>query len=146
VGGRRTLYVLVRRTMPVTLLNVFDAPVMETNCTRRVVSTTANQALALLNSNFAASQGGHFAKRLLREVPDAAATPVTPAIAARAYELAFGRLPTPVENAATLDFLRNQIVRYSALPATPDGKRSVERAYADLGQALLSANEFVYLD
>src|SRR5205823_12246816 len=69
--GRRSIYLLVRRSMPVTLLNTFDMPVMETNCTRRTVSTTATQALALMNSSFLASQSAHFAKRILKQRPPA---------------------------------------------------------------------------
>ena len=67
-GGRRSLYLQVRRSRPVTFLNTFDAPVIEINCTRRVVSTTATQALALLNSNFVDTQARHFAERIVKEV------------------------------------------------------------------------------
>src|SRR5258708_31552585 len=67
--GRRSLYLLVRRSLPVTLLNVFDAPIMETNCTRRTTSTTSAQALALMNSSFIHSQAQRFAQRLFKEQP-----------------------------------------------------------------------------
>src|SRR5947207_1316924 len=46
-GRRRSLYLQVRRSQPLTLLQVFDQPVMETNCTRRGSSTVASQALTL---------------------------------------------------------------------------------------------------
>ena len=60
-----------------------------------------------------------------------------------AYRLAYGRLPTQKEQAATLAFLQNQTARYVA-----SGKsRSVadEQALADLCLVLLSSNEFVYV-
>ena len=50
-GHRRSIYMKVRRSQPLTLLQSFDQPVMETNCTRRGVSTIASQALNLLNSD-----------------------------------------------------------------------------------------------
>src|SRR5205823_4213827 len=77
-GGRRSIYLLVRRSLPVTLLNSFDAPVMETNCTRRTTSTTATQALALMNGTFIRAEAAHFAERLLKEQPPAGG-PAAPA-------------------------------------------------------------------
>lgn len=48
--SRRSLYVKVRRSQPVAMLQAFDAPVMETNCELRPVSTVATQSLMLMNS------------------------------------------------------------------------------------------------
>lgn len=47
---RRSLYVKVRRSQPVAMLQAFDAPVMEVNCERRPVSTVATQSLMMMNS------------------------------------------------------------------------------------------------
>ena len=68
-GRRRSVYVQVRRSQPVTLLHLFDQPRIETNCTRRGVSTVASQALTLLNSDTLTRQAGAFADRLLKESP-----------------------------------------------------------------------------
>ena len=57
-GLRRSIYLKVRRSQPLTLLQSFDQPVMETNCTRRGVSTVASQALNLLNSDTLTKHGG----------------------------------------------------------------------------------------
>ena len=38
---RRSVYIEVRRSRPLALLRTFDLPVMETNCDRRVASTSA---------------------------------------------------------------------------------------------------------
>jgi hypothetical protein len=140
-GGRRSVYLLARRSLPVTFLNAFDAPIIETNCTRRMVSTTATQALALMNSSFLQSQGGHFARRLLREAP--AAGPDT--VLDRAFALAFSRPPTAAERASALAFLADQARRYAAAPS-PSPEAAREKALADFCQALLSADEFVYVD
>ncbi len=64
---RRSLYIRQRRTQPVAMLQTFDAPVMETNCEYRPVSTVATQSLMLLNGEFTVEQAGHLADRILRE-------------------------------------------------------------------------------
>ncbi|MGV3720277.1 MAG: DUF1553 domain-containing protein, partial [Actinomycetota bacterium] len=135
--GRRSLYVLVRRSQPVHLLDAFDAPIIETNCTRRSQSTTATQALALMNSTFVTAQGKHFADRVLAEKADGDGARID-----AAYRLALSRSPSPVERARMLDFLRAQRLHYTG----EVGAAVEKRAWADLCQTLLSANEFVYLD
>ncbi|MEY3457378.1 MAG: hypothetical protein RL215_535, partial [Planctomycetota bacterium] len=52
-SGRRSLYIQVRRSQPLAMLNTFDAPVMETNCTARALTNSAPQSLLLMNSRFA---------------------------------------------------------------------------------------------
>ena len=151
-GGRRSVYLLVRRSKPVTLLNIFDAPVMETNCTRRTTSTTATQALALLNSGFLAAQSRHFALRVLKEtvVEPVANSPVpsenqiSQARVEWAYRLALSRRPKPQEQAASQAFLRDQTALY--LKTGKPVAAAEEQATADFCLALLSANEFVYID
>ncbi len=141
-GGRRSVYLTVRRTQPVTFLNVFDAPVMETNCPRRVVSTTASQALTLMNGSFLASQGAAFARRVL---PPAACGGADAAAAVeRAFALAFGRPPAGIERTEAAQFLRDQEARHAAGGRPPDQARLA--AWSDFCRALLSSNEFVYVD
>ena len=65
--NRRSLYVKVRRSQPVAMLQAFDAPVMETNCERRAVSTVATQSLMLMNSAFVLQQAKLLAERARRE-------------------------------------------------------------------------------
>jgi hypothetical protein len=138
--GRRSIYQIVRRSAPQSFLNAFDAPIMEINCTRRTVSTTATQALALMNSEFVEAQSRHFAKRVLRQ---AASEKMTEAGAIEfAFRLALARKPTLSESAMLSRFLQAQIERYGKLPA----EEQRLRAYADLCQSLLSTNEFVYID
>lgn len=70
---RRSLYIRVRRTQPLAMLQTFDAPVMEINCESRPVSTVATQSLMLLNGEFTVEQAGHLADRALRESGQVAA-------------------------------------------------------------------------
>jgi hypothetical protein len=136
-GRRRSVYLQVRRSQPLTFLQVFDQPVMETNCTRRSRSTVASQALTLLNSDFMVRQAEEFAGRVKREAPN---DPV-----GYALRLAFQRPATARERKTLAGFLTAQSERY-----LKQGKRSGERAYqkalADLCHILLSANEFAYAD
>src|SRR6185369_11760770 len=50
--------------VPVSFLASFDAPLIETNCTRRGSSIAATQALVLLNGSFAREEAAQFALRL----------------------------------------------------------------------------------
>ncbi len=135
-GRRRSIYLQVRRSQPLTFLQTFDQPVMETNCTRRGQSTVASQALAQLNSDFLEGQAVAFADRVLREHP---ADP-----AGYALLVAFGRPATEPERARLAAFLDTQTQAYGAAAAQqPDARR---KALADLCHILLSANEFLYVD
>ena len=74
------------RSQPDPTFGAFDCPDGGLVAPRRNVSTTALQALNLLNSRFVLDQSGRFADRLAREAgPDPAAQ------ADRAFRLAFGR-------------------------------------------------------
>src|SRR5205085_3496825 len=109
-----------------TFLNTFDAPIMETNCTRRIVSTTPTQALAQMNGSFIASQATRFAHRLLSEGVSSSTR------IHLAYRLAFCRPPTREEMDSSIQFLSEQAKRY---------KTDEAKALTDFCQALLSANE-----
>ncbi|MCH5375974.1 MAG: DUF1549 and DUF1553 domain-containing protein, partial [Planctomycetes bacterium] len=62
---RRSLYIKVRRSQPVAMLQTFDAPVMEINCERRPVSTVATQSLMLMNGEFTLDQAAKLAERAI---------------------------------------------------------------------------------
>jgi len=126
-------------------LQIFDQPVIETNCTRRESSTVASQALTLLNSDFMVKQAEVFAARVLKEN---AARP-----AAYAVLLVFGRPATETELGRLNAFLESQSERHLKA-ITGDNSKAAEaqatgarrRALADLCHMLLSANEFAYVD
>jgi Protein of unknown function (DUF1553)/Protein of unknown function (DUF1549)/Planctomycete cytochrome C len=142
--GRRSIYQLARRSALPTFLEVFDAPIMETNCTRRPVSISASQALALMNSEFVGAQAEHFARRVLAEVPSATAqsVPAGPKTIAHAVRLAFSREPSAHEMDLMLSFVSKQAARYPKL----SGQELALQVTADLCLTLFSANEFIYVD
>jgi mono/diheme cytochrome c family protein len=145
-GGRRSVYLQVRRSQPLTLLQVFDQPVMETNCTGRATSTVSSQALTLMNSEFLIRQAESLATRALREDPRHPA--------ARAFRLALARPPTDHELSRLKSFLDAQETRHARVldaaegaGTAPEARRlAYSRALNDLCHMLLCANEFVYVD
>jgi hypothetical protein len=160
---RRSVYIEVRRSRPLALLRTFDLPVMETNCDRRIASTSAPQALMMMNSEFALTQANRFAKRLQR---DAGADRRRQVI--RAFEIAFARPATEAEIEESVEFIEHQADEIKTQPAAtappkaaPKGRGSRRRNRAssrptaadpalqpltDFCQALISSNEFLYSD
>jgi hypothetical protein len=130
---RRSIYSQVLRSNPLTLLQLFDTPVMETNCVRRGRSTVSTQALTLLNSETLVNLASEFATRA--QSADGAAG-VTQAI-----WLAYSRPPEAGELAELMAFLETQ------RSGTPAGGAAESLAgWVDLCHMLLAANEFVYVD
>ncbi len=82
---RRSLYIQVRRSLPLAVLDTFDAPAMEPNCEVRTASTVAPQALMLMNSNFTIGLARHFATRIKKEAGEVPAQQVR-----HAWSLAWG--------------------------------------------------------
>jgi hypothetical protein len=150
---RRGVYIQVRRSRPLAMLHAFDAPVMEVNCERRQSSTVATQSLMLMNSQFMLDQAARFAQRLQKEASDDRARQVT-----LAWQLAFSRSPTELELNDALGFLTIQIDHLKATGETKVAEKKDEKAkpatkpapelqaLTDFCQALLSANEFLYVD
>src|SRR5206468_12672728 len=66
-GWRRAIYVLQRRTTPMTMLEVFDLPPMSPNCIERSYSTVATQALEMMNSELIRERARYWAGRLIDE-------------------------------------------------------------------------------
>lgn len=140
-GNRRSVYLQVRRSQPLSFLQAFDQPVMETNCTVRGVSTVASQALELQNSEFMTTQAAAFGARVEKE---AAGRELDYAV-----RTAFGRSPTEQERTVLAAFLAEQAKRHLPTAGTvgPEQQANAKRwALADLCHMLLSANEFAYVE
>lgn len=150
---RRSIYIQMRRSRPLAMLNSFDAPVMEVNCEKRQSSTVATQSLMLMNSEFTLDQAARFANRLRKEAGDDAQKQI-----ARAWNVAFGRNPSSTELADASAFLRQQAEHLKSIEPPGDGKSKKDdkkkalqvapemQPLTSLCQSLLSANEFLYVD
>jgi hypothetical protein len=131
-GGRRTVYLSIRRNFLPPLLLAFDYPVPFTTMGRRSVSNVPAQALTLLNNPFVVEQAETWARRVSAESGLSAEQRVT-----GLYVTAFGRPPTAEERAAALDFLAQQAQQY--------GSPSDRRAWGDLCHVLLNVKEFLFI-
>jgi hypothetical protein len=135
--SRRSLYLFARRNYNLTLLNVFDQPVMATNCTRRVHSAVPLQSLTLLNDALVLKQADHVAARV------AAAADSEQRRVETAFRLAFAREPSPAEVAASAAFLEKLGERYAGEELPP--AEAERKALARLCHMLMCANEFLYV-
>jgi hypothetical protein len=105
---RRSLYLTARRNYNLSLLNVFDQPVMATNCTRRIQSAVPLQSLTLLNDAFMLDQADHFATRVIAAAGESADARIE-----AAFRLAFARKPNDREKAASAALLQTLAQKYS---------------------------------
>ena len=130
--ARRSIYIFARRNLRYPFLEVFDAPDSNLPCAERGRSTTAPQALSLLNSAEVTAAAGAMAERLIKEMPPGADR------ARQAFRLALGRSPTESELAAAMEFAS----------ATPAGEPSPTEpaAWTELCRALFNLNAFVYVE
>jgi len=132
-GGRRSLYLGVRRNFLSPFLLAFDTPIPFSTMGRRSVSNVPAQALILLNDPFVHQQAEVWAKRVLSR-PGPAGERVD-----GMYVNALGRPPTDDERAACLAFLEGQTKRYG-VPADD------ARVWADLAHTLFNVKEFIFVN
>jgi hypothetical protein len=140
---RRSVYVQVRRSQPLSMLETFDAPALNPNCEIRNRSTVAPQSLLLMNNEFVLSQAQVLAERAAQEAGDDAAAQVR-----LVWRLALSHEPNEEELSAAIAFVAEQKNEFVATPAnakTPPPPPEV-RALASLCQALFSSNAFLYVD
>jgi mono/diheme cytochrome c family protein len=138
---RRSVYLLARRTYPLTFLRLFDFPIIDTNCTGRVPSATPLQSLALLNDRFMMDNAGFLAERVEKLSGDHSSTESK---IATVYQLTLARKPDAAEIAICEEHLKKQEELYRR--ANFNAAEAAHRALASLGQSLLSSNEFLYVD
>ncbi len=153
---RRSLYVEVRRSKPVTVLDTFDAPVMVPHCEMRNQTTVAPQSLLLMNDTFILENARRLADRLHTEAPQDEKARLQ-----KAWLLLFGESPSESELERSHIYLVEQaaaLTLYHAAqpapappakdtktppPPRPDPSRE---ALASLCQILLSSNRFLYIE
>jgi hypothetical protein len=113
---RRSVYLYVKRSFKMPMLETFDIPDPTMSCARRESSTVAPQALAMMNGDFTRTYAAKIAARF--EGPNAIE---------QLWRHALGRKPTNEEQTRANAFLqRNKL--------------------ADLSLLTLNMNEFLYVD
>jgi hypothetical protein len=150
--NRRSIYVFAKRNLRYPLFGTFDAPEGNESCSRRNVSTSAPQALMLLNGKITLDWARSFAGRVLQ-----AAGSQPQAVADQVYRLALGRPPATSEAKRADEFLEQQTKRLrerldnnQTIPGPVGAPPGVDPAFAaaavDLCHVLLNVNEFAYVD
>ena len=131
--NRRSVYVFVRRNTAYPLLETFDMANPNTVHSRRDVTTTAPQALALINGDLVYQWSEALAARVLREsgLSDAARLD-------RLYQILFARAPDALEKQTLVAFLdkqeqvvRDQLVQGKRI-AAPEGYGLTPKASAEV--------------
>ena len=161
--GRRSVYVQLRRSKRLAVLDTFDWATAEPNCEARISSTVTPQSLLLMNNDFVQTQSEAFAARLKVDAGSDATARIN-----RAWKIAYGTAPTTSERKAALKFLAEQTAVFEATPPPETGPNSKaptkvkpktppttppvpqatpeDRALAALCQALLMSNRFLYVE
>jgi hypothetical protein len=128
---RRTLYAAVSRHDLNPMLRIFDFPDPNLTSERRVITTVPMQQLFVLNSEFMIRQAKGIAARIEAGKPANDGARIE-----QAYRLVLGRTPTADEGRMVESFLKSAASERDA-KLTP---------WEQVAQALLSTNEFTYVD
>jgi hypothetical protein len=147
--NRRSVYIALKRNLRYPLFAAFDAPDANEVCTRRYNTTTAPQALMLLNDQLIRDHAKALAGRVLAECNDDSERLID-----RLFTLALSRLPSDAERQDVREFLAShtgilakRAVNTLELPTPPrPGSPAQQAAVVDLCHAILNLNEFVYVD
>ncbi len=149
--NRRSIYVFARRNIRDPLLAAFDPADLHNSCSRRTSTTTAPQALTLLNGELLLEQARRWSGELLSQFPTADA-----ALVEAAYRAAYARSASDDEITAAQAFLGEQASRIAAAGAMaprllPDPAPAClapadAAAVVDMCHAILNSSEFLFVD
>jgi len=137
---RRSLYLLARRNYPLEFLQVFDFPVIQVNCNRRINSATPLQSLTMLNDEFMVESAEKMAARVIAMAGEG----VPSRWVETAYLLALSRKPTPAELRISTASLDKQKQLY--LNANTEPQQAEKAALGVFCQMLMGTNEFLFVD
>ena len=117
---RLSIYTFQRRSLPQPMMLAFDAPVFSESCERRSVTTTALQALSMMNGDLVNEEASHLAERIAGTAGADARARIT-----RAFETVLNRPPSAEELNKFAD------AGYSLV---------------SICRVLLNSNEYLYVD
>ena len=131
---RRSVYVYIKRQLPMPMLTLFDAPDTSQTCAVRFRSTTPTQSLTLLNDAFTNEQARYLAQHVMKESSgrkDAILQTHLRIFALPMNNHAFGK---------AMDFMNARIAAHK-------GKQNPqEDALTDLAVVWFNSSQFVYVD
>ena len=151
--NRRSLYIFTRRSLPYPLLDTFDMATAQEAHSKRDVTTTPLQSLALFNSDIVFGWSQALAGRVINEAGNDESAQLD-----RLYEILFSRKASASEKETLEKFLNSheKVVREK----TSEGKFAVSiptglkedkkldpiraAAFVDLVHTVANSNEFIY--
>ena len=136
---RRSVYVLARRYFPLGFLETFDAPIMQTNCNRRMNSVSPLQSLTLMNDDFVVENASAFAERVASMSNGNLEEQIE-----KGYLLALSRKPSREEVQIARAHLAREEDLYLKSNAAPEQAR--KEALESFCHLLFLTNEFLYID
>lgn len=133
---RRSIYLTVKRSKLIPMLQLFDAPDALQGIGRRQTTTIAPQALLLMNNERVRGYANDFARRI-----DPDGTRAIDQVIRDGFLIALSRPPSDDERRPIRELIRQQI----GSRHTGDSKVRTA-AVTDFCQLLMCLNEFVYLE
>jgi len=137
---RRSIYVIQRRTQPLTILGTFDRPQMNPNCVERVNSTVAPQALHLLNNKMIHDLSVAFAERVKKAAGNDRQAQIQ-----QAYLIALSRSPSQAELDLSLRYL-NKLTAQWKQEQPEKTSQAAQRALENFCHAVINMAAFIYID
>lgn len=141
-GRRRSIYQIVRRSQHLTMLELFDTPLMEVNCPERTVSIVPLQALAMLHGPQAERAALSLGERTRGAAPDDEHR------ISWIYRTLLTRLPRDTERhsfMAFLDAVRGEQLAGKPNPSPDEIQAADKVAWKEAALVLLNSNEFVFV-
>ena len=145
-GWPRSIYMLQRRSTPITMLEVFDLPSLSPNCIQRSYSTVPTQLLELINSEVMRERARYWAGRLIDKFGTNQEKQIE-----QIYLLAYARPPTSEETRLAIRDLAELSKQWdlhleNEKSDAPRAAAARWAALTDFCQATLGSPEFAYID
>ena len=151
--NRRSLYVFTKRSVPYPMLDTFDMASAQQVHSKRDVTTTPLQSLALFNSDTVFGWSQALAGRVINEAGYDESQQFE-----RLYQILFARSPSVEEKETLKNFLKDQegvikkkVTEGKFTASVPVGVKDTDKldpvrssAFVDLVHAVANSNEFVY--
>ena len=128
---RRSIYIHVKRSLPVPILATNDSAETDNTCPVRFITTQPTQSLGMMNSEFTNEQARHFAKSVAAENPELTAQ------VAEILQRVTQRRPAPAEVQRGIAMIEDLKLNESL---------SAEQALETFCLLALNLNEFVFID
>jgi len=136
---RRSIYLFARRNLRYPLFEAFDRPDANASCATRGRSTTAPQALMLINGELTQELAGALAERVLSVSDQPGKRTVS------LYRMAYSRAPSEAETSQFMQFITQQFDTLPDTPNIPTADRELA-AWTDGCLAIINSSEFLYCD